>query len=73
MADELVMFDSTNPYQNLDAVTARSPDELVIALKSIRRPIKIISIVGHNNRVTAFIIGDFVKKRGRPPGTKKDE
>lgn len=54
-----VIFDSFNPYESLEPVTARSPEELSAALKAIRTPIKIISIVAMNGRYTAFVIGDL--------------
>ena len=67
MPDDLTMFDSFNSYQNIEAITARTPDELTAMLRSIRTAIKIVSIVEHNKRFVAFIIGDIRKKRGRPP------
>ena len=67
MPDDLTMFDTFNAYNNIESITARSPEELTAALRSIRTAIKIVSIVEHNKRLVAFIIGDIRKKRGRPP------
>jgi hypothetical protein len=63
--NELVKFDSLNPYESMESLTARSPDELLVLIKSIRTPIKIISIVGQNNRYTAFVMGDIRIKKPR--------
>ena len=59
------LFDSLNPYQGLEVITARSPEELVNTIKAIRTPVKIINIVSHNSRFVAFIMGDIRKPRKR--------
>ena len=51
-------FDSLNPYQTLVQVVAESPGQLVELLKSIRTPIKIVSIVGYGTKQVAYIVGD---------------
>lgn len=51
-------FDSLNPYESLEVVTADSPQELVLELKKIRTPIKIIAIVQQGTRHVAYIMGD---------------
>lgn len=57
-------FDSLNPYQNLVAITADSPTDLVAELKKIQVPMSIVAIVNSGGtRQTAYLMGDFVSKR----------
>lgn len=57
-------FSSLNPYQSLEVITEDSPQGLVAALKAIRTPIKIVSIVAQGSKFSAFIMGDIrIKKR----------
>jgi len=63
MPEEL--FNSVNPYQGLEVLKARTPEELVQTIKQIRTNVKIINIVPHNNRFIAFIMGDIRKKKIR--------
>lgn len=65
-----VDFDSLNPYANLEYVSGQTADELLVAIKAFRTPVKIINIVSHRNRLVAFVMGDIRKKRGRPPKNK---
>lgn len=58
-----VQFDSLNPYNEINEITAKTPEELVALVRSIRQPIKIISIVAGSNRYTAFFVGDVKIKR----------
>ena len=55
--------DSLNGYNGLQSLTAKSPEELIALIKSIRTPIKIIQIVADNNRFTCFFLGDVIIKR----------
>lgn len=54
----MVEFDSLNPYQSLVPVVADTPGQLVDMLKSIRTPIKILSIVSFGTKQVAYITGD---------------
>lgn len=56
-------FSSLNPYQSLEEITANSPAELVVMLKQIKTPIKIVSIVSYGTRQVAYVIGDVRKKQ----------
>lgn len=60
------LFDSLNPYQSLDWVSGRTPDDLIREIQKIRTPIKVINIVSHNSRFIAFIMGDVRKPRRKP-------
>lgn len=51
-------YDSLNPYLSLEAVIADSPQELVLELKRIKTPIKIVQIVQVGARSVAYIMGD---------------
>ena len=55
-------FSSLNPYQNLEVVISISPQDLVMDLKAIRTPVKIVAIVPYGNKFAAFIMGDVRKK-----------
>jgi hypothetical protein len=57
------LFDSLNPYQTLEIIKARDPEELLRLIKQIKTPIGIINIVSHNNKLIAFIKGDVRKKK----------
>jgi hypothetical protein len=57
------LFNSFNVHESLEAVTAKSPDELVAKLKEIRTPIKILEFVADGGRHTAYIMGDIRKKK----------
>ena len=68
-------FSSLNPYESLEVLTEDSPQLLVGALKQIRTPIKIVSIVASGTKFSAFIVGDIrIKKTpakaGKPPKEK---
>ena len=56
-------FDSLNPYQTLEAVTAASPDELVLTLKAIKTPIKIIAVTSYGTRQVAYVVGHLPVKK----------
>lgn len=56
-------FSSLNPYQSLEEVTANSPAELVVLLKQIRTPIKILAITSYGTRQVAYVIGDVRKSQ----------
>lgn len=58
-------FDSVNPYDGINFISARSPEELCRMLNTIKTQIKIIEITAMNNRYTAFITGDLRIKRIR--------
>lgn len=62
------LFDSMNLYENLVVLRADTPEELVIMIKSVKTPIKIVSIVASNNRHYAYLIGDIRIKK-----TKKEK
>ena len=51
-------YDSLNPYLSLEVVIADSPQELVLELKRIKTPIKIVQIVQVGTRSAAYIMGD---------------
>lgn len=55
-------FSSLNPYQSLEAITADSPQELILSLREIKTPIKIVQIVAHGTKFSAFVMGDIRKK-----------
>jgi len=55
--------DSLNSYNGMQSLTAKSPEELIAAIRAIKTPIKIISIVSDNNRYTCFFLGDVIIKR----------
>ena len=61
------LFDSMNPYQNLEELSAGTPSELLKKIKSIHKPVHILNIVSHDGKLTAFIMGD-IKKRSRENG-----
>jgi hypothetical protein len=62
------MFDSLNVYDNLEVLSAKTPEELILLIKQIKRPIKILAFVSDNNRHFAYISGDIIIKR-----TKKNK
>ena len=62
-----LVFDSLNAYENMEAVTGRDYADLLVNIKAIRTPIKIVEIVSHRNKLIAFIMGDIRKKRTRQP------
>jgi len=68
------LFDSLNPYESLDYISAKTPEDLIIRVKEIRTPIKVINIISHNSRFIAFIMGDLRKptrkKRSDTKGIK---
>jgi hypothetical protein len=72
MSDEL--FDSLNPYQNMQTVSGRDENDLVNELQAIRTPFKIdfIAVNPRNGRFIAFIRGHLPKRRGRPPKKPKE-
>ncbi len=51
-------FSSLNPYQNIEVIVSDSPQQLVLDLKAIRKPIKIMSIIPYGAKVAAFVMGD---------------
>lgn len=55
----MVDFDSVNPYESLAVIMEDSPQALVDKLKSIKTPIKIVSIVQVGTRSAAYIMGDI--------------
>lgn len=55
------LFDSINPYINLEEITARSPAKLLEQIKAINKPIRIVNIVSHNGFLVAFVQGDIKK------------
>jgi hypothetical protein len=59
----MTVFDSLNPYDSLEVVIAESPQALVLALKEIKTPIKIVAIVAQGTRHCAYIMGDIRKKK----------
>lgn len=62
----MVEFSSLNPYQNLEVVFGDSPQDLVLNLKKIITPIKIIAIVPVGLRQCAYIMGDHrITKKGK--------
>jgi hypothetical protein len=61
----MVIFDSMNPYESLEFISGSSPEELLISIKRIRTPIKIVAIVPYGNRHVAYIMGD-VRKAEKP-------
>lgn len=62
MAD---LLNSLSLYESLEAVTAKTPDDLVIALKKFKTPIKVIAIVADQGRHTAYVMGDIRKSQLR--------
>lgn len=51
-------YESLNPYLSLEVILADSPQELVLILKGIKTPIKIVQIVQVGTRAAAYIMGD---------------
>lgn len=67
-------FSSLNPYESLEVLTEDSPQLLVGALKQIKTPIKILSIVTSGSKFSAFIIGDIrIKKTPAKAGKPKEK
>lgn len=52
-------LDSLNPYQSLAAIVGDNPDELIMNLRSIKTPIKIVQIVPYGTKQVAYIMGDI--------------
>ena len=62
-------FSSLNPYDSLEVLNADSPHELVLLIKSIKTPIKIVSIVQVGTRSAAYIMGDIrINQMKKPKG-----
>lgn len=62
-------FSSLNPYDSLEVLNADSPQELVLLIKSIKTPIKIVSIVQVGTRSAAYIMGDIrINQIKKPKG-----
>ena len=57
----MVNFSSLNPYESLEIITGDSPESLVLELKKIRTPIKIVAIVPYGTRHVAYVMGDVRK------------
>jgi len=51
-------FTSLNPYDSLEFIRAKSPDDLKLQLKKIIQPIKIIAIVPYGLGLVCFFTGD---------------
>lgn len=60
-------IDNSNPYENLEAITGDSPQDLVSKLKSIGKPFQIVAIVatGNGGKHAAYILGDILVKRSK--------
>lgn len=54
----LIGFDSKNPYESLAVIVGDSPQDLINQIKSIRTPIKIVSIIPYGGKQVAYIMGD---------------
>lgn len=52
-------FNSLNPYQSLEVIVSDSPQELVMDLKSLKTPVKIVAIVSYGTKAVAYITGDI--------------
>ena len=56
----MLEFDSLNPYQRLETISAGSLEELVVMVRAIKTPIKIVSV--HSNATLtawkALVCGD---------------
>ena len=56
----MLEFDSLNPYQRLETISAGSLEELVAMIRAIKTPIKVVSV--HNNATMttwkALVCGD---------------
>jgi hypothetical protein len=56
----MLEFDSLNPYQRLETISAGSLEELVVMVRAIKTPIKIVSV--HSNATMtswkALVCGD---------------
>jgi len=56
----MLEFDSLNPYQRLETISAGSIEELVVMVRAIKTPIKIVSV--HSNATLtswkALVCGD---------------
>lgn len=61
-------FTSLNPYESLEVIISDSPQQLVLDLKKITTPIKIVSIVQVGTKSAAYIMGDIRIKQ--PKGKK---
>jgi hypothetical protein len=66
----MVTFSSLNPYESLAFIVGDSPESLILELKKIQTPIKIVAIVPYGNRHVAYIMGD-VRINQASPTTKK--
>jgi hypothetical protein len=58
-----VEFSSLNPYQSIEQITGSSPEELVVLLRQIRTPIKVLAITSYGTRQVAYVIGDVRKSQ----------
>jgi hypothetical protein len=56
-------FSSLNPYQSIEQITGSSPEELVLLLRQIRTPIKVLSITSYGTRQVAYVVGDVRKSQ----------
>lgn len=65
----MIQFDSLNPYGNLEVIIADDPQSLVLLIKAIRMPIKIVQIVQYGTRQAAYVMGDI----GLKPNVKKSK
>jgi len=65
MAD---IFQSLNPYDNIEVLRADSPEALIELIKSIKVPIKILAFTSSGNRHYAYIQGlvKVKKVKGKP-------
>lgn len=69
----MVNFSSLNPYESLEFITGDSPESLVLELKKIRTPIKIVAIVPYGTRHVAYVMGDVRKADIKKTITKKEK
>jgi hypothetical protein len=68
----MLEFSSLNPYASLQVVIADDPQALVNELKTIRTPIKIISITTYGARQAAYFVGDAKITQQKRKGRIKD-
>jgi hypothetical protein len=53
----MIEFTSLNPYQEIKAIVAESPEELTRVLRSIMTPFKIVAMTSYGTRQVAYITG----------------
>lgn len=54
-------FENLNPYGSVVALTANSPDELALAISSIKAPIKILGFNSYGTKQVCYFLASGFK------------